>query len=126
MTGIALCGAAVLVAPWAREHAAAGRSRLRLVTVAVCAVVVVFGATMVARSALADKYRSNAHDKPLAPPGPPRHKPASSRQQPGHPCPVQGIYPPQSVHGVKAGVGGEDRLDVVLDAGGHMQAIVGS
>lgn len=62
VTGIALCGAAVLVAPWAREHAAQGRSRLRLATVVLCALVVLFGATMVGRSALADKYRSDAQD----------------------------------------------------------------
>jgi len=62
VTGIALCGAAVLVAPWARKHAAPGRSRLRLATVVLCALVVLFGATMVGRSALADKYRSDAQD----------------------------------------------------------------
>jgi len=62
VTGIALCGAAVLVAPWARDHAAPGRSRLRLATVVLCALVVLFGAVMVGRSALADKYRSDGED----------------------------------------------------------------
>jgi len=62
LTGIALCGAAVLVAPWARERGARERSPLRLAAIAGCALVVVLGATLVGRSALADKYRSDGEE----------------------------------------------------------------
>ena len=63
VTGIALCGAAVLVAPWTRSRAPEGaRSRLRLATIVVCGLVVLFGATLVGRAALADKYRADAQD----------------------------------------------------------------
>lgn len=60
MTGIALCGAAVLVAPWRREHGGVRRSRRRIATIVVCAAVVLVGATLVGRAALADKYRADA------------------------------------------------------------------
>lgn len=62
VTGIALCGAAALVAPWKRERAAERRSWARIAVVAACALLVLFGATMVGRSALAEKYRSDAED----------------------------------------------------------------
>jgi hypothetical protein len=63
VTGIALCGAAVLVAPWTRQRAPDGaRSRLRLATIVVCGVVVLVGAMLVGRTALADKHRSDAQE----------------------------------------------------------------
>ncbi len=62
LTGIALCGAAVLVAPWARVGAAERHSPLRLVAIAVCALVVIAGAVLVGRATLADKYRSDAEE----------------------------------------------------------------
>ena len=62
VTGIALCGAAVLVAPWARPGGAAGRSPRRIATIAVCALLVLVGATLVGRAALADKYRSDSKE----------------------------------------------------------------
>jgi len=60
VTGIALCGAAVLVAPWKRAEGARSRSPLRLAVIGACALLVVFGATLVGKSALADKYRSDS------------------------------------------------------------------
>ena len=63
VTGIALCGAAVLVAPWTRSRAPeGGRSVLRLATIVVCGLVVLVGATLVGRAALADKYRSDSQE----------------------------------------------------------------
>lgn len=60
VTGIALCGAAVLVAPWTRAHAGDGRSPLRLAVIGVCSLVVLAGAVFVGRVTLADKYRTDA------------------------------------------------------------------
>jgi len=61
VTGIALCGAAALVAPWKPPREAGGaRSRLRLATIVVCGLVVLVGATLVGRAALADKYSSDS------------------------------------------------------------------
>ena len=62
VTGIAVCGAAVLVAPWARARAAERQSPLRLVVIGACALVVMAGAVLVGRATLADKYRSDAED----------------------------------------------------------------
>ncbi len=62
VTGIALCGAAVLVAPWTRSGGAASRSPRRIATIAVCALLVLVGATLVGRAALADKYRSDSKE----------------------------------------------------------------
>jgi len=63
VTGIALCGAAVFVAPWKRQRALEGsRSVLRLATIVMCGLVVLVGATLVGRAALADKYRSEAQE----------------------------------------------------------------
>jgi UDP-N-acetylmuramyl pentapeptide phosphotransferase/UDP-N-acetylglucosamine-1-phosphate transferase len=62
VTGIALCGAAVLVAPWARPGGSARRMRLRPAVVVACALTVLIGAVLVGRAALADKYRSDAQD----------------------------------------------------------------
>jgi UDP-N-acetylmuramyl pentapeptide phosphotransferase/UDP-N-acetylglucosamine-1-phosphate transferase len=61
VTGVALCAGAVLVAPWLRV-AERGEGRTRQVVVGACAVVVVLGAVLVGRSALAEKYRSDAQD----------------------------------------------------------------
>lgn len=61
VTGIALCGAAVLVGPWSSARAREGvRSRTRLATIVVCGLAVLFGAMLVGRAALADKYRSDS------------------------------------------------------------------
>jgi len=62
VTGFALCGAAVLVGPWKRERAETGRSLKRIVTVVLCAVLVLVGAALVGRAALAAKYRSEAQE----------------------------------------------------------------
>ncbi|MDQ3648289.1 MAG: O-antigen ligase family protein [Actinomycetota bacterium] len=62
VTGFALCGAAVLLGPWKRERGDAGRSRKRIVTVAVCGLLVLFGAALVGRAALAAKHRSEAQE----------------------------------------------------------------
>jgi len=62
VTGFALCGAAVLVGPWNRERGDGSRSRKRIVTVVVCGLLVLFGAALVGRGALAAKYRSEAQE----------------------------------------------------------------
>ena len=62
LTGIALCGAAVLVAPWRRSHAAEGRSPLRLAAIGACSLVVLSGAVLVGRITLAEKYRKDAEE----------------------------------------------------------------
>ena len=62
VTGIALCGAAVLVSPWTRSASAASRSPRRIATIAGCAVLALLGATLVARDTLADKYRSESQE----------------------------------------------------------------
>jgi len=62
VTGFALCGAAVLLGPWKRERGDAGRSLKRIVIVGVCALLVLLGATLVGRAALAAKYRSEAQE----------------------------------------------------------------
>lgn len=60
VTGLALCAAAALVAPWMRNRPEDAPSRLRLPIVVVCGLVVLFGATLIGRAALADKYRSDS------------------------------------------------------------------
>ena len=62
VTGIALCGAAVLVAPWTRAAGASSRSPLRIATIAACALLVLLGATLLGRATLADKYRSDSQE----------------------------------------------------------------
>ncbi|MFL5866236.1 MAG: O-antigen ligase family protein, partial [Thermoleophilaceae bacterium] len=62
VTGIALFGAAILIGPW-RSGAPPARSRGRAVAIGVCALLVVFGAVLVGRAALADHYRSQAEDE---------------------------------------------------------------
>ena len=47
VTGIALCGAAVLVSPWTRSASAASRSPRRIATIAGCARPGLLGATLV-------------------------------------------------------------------------------
>jgi UDP-N-acetylmuramyl pentapeptide phosphotransferase/UDP-N-acetylglucosamine-1-phosphate transferase len=61
VTGIALCAAAVLVAPWRTERASSG-GRARLVVAGLCALAVVTGVVTVGRAALADRYRSQAEE----------------------------------------------------------------
>ena len=61
VTGLALASAAVLVGPW-RKPAAERATAVRRAVVLACAVVIVFGAALVGRSALAEKYRSDAQD----------------------------------------------------------------
>jgi hypothetical protein len=63
VTGIALCAAAALVAPWS---AGGGRRRLttgRLVAVAAACIAAVAAAYSVGRLAIADSYRIDARDK---------------------------------------------------------------
>jgi tetratricopeptide (TPR) repeat protein len=61
LTGIALCSAAVLVGPWARSRATrAGRAGVAIV--AVCGLVVLVGAVLVGRAALADRYLNEGRD----------------------------------------------------------------
>ena len=59
VTGLALASAAVLVGPW-RRPAAERATVVRRTVVVACAVVIVFGAALVGRSALAERYRSDA------------------------------------------------------------------
>jgi hypothetical protein len=61
VTGMALCAAAVLVAPWRTERARAG-GRARFVLAAICALAVVAGVVTVGRAALAERYRSQAEE----------------------------------------------------------------
>ena len=61
LTGIALCSAAVLVGPWARSRATrAGKAGVAIV--AVCGLVVLVGAVLVGRAALADRYLNEGRD----------------------------------------------------------------
>jgi UDP-GlcNAc:undecaprenyl-phosphate GlcNAc-1-phosphate transferase len=69
VTGIALCGAAVLVAPWSRVDAGARRSPVRLAVGVTCALVVLAGAVLVGRATLADKYRSESQEIVASDPG---------------------------------------------------------
>lgn len=70
VTGIALCGAAVLVAPWVRKPTAEPRrSTLRLAIIGASVVVVLAGAAFLGRATLADKYRSDAEDLIARDPG---------------------------------------------------------
>lgn len=62
VTGIALCGAAVLVAPWAQPQTGDGRSPLRLLVVGACGLAVLGGTVLVGRTTLADKYRADAEE----------------------------------------------------------------
>jgi tetratricopeptide (TPR) repeat protein len=59
VTGLALACGAVLVGPWDRSSAERAPRPRRLVVVA-CAAMIVFGAGLVGRSALAEKYRADA------------------------------------------------------------------
>jgi UDP-GlcNAc:undecaprenyl-phosphate GlcNAc-1-phosphate transferase len=61
VTGLALASAAVLVGPW-RMPAAERATAVRRTVVLACAVVIVFGAALVGRSALAEKYRADAQE----------------------------------------------------------------
>ena len=61
VTGLALASAAVLVGPW-RRSAAEPATAVRRTVVVVLAIVIVLGAALVGRSALAEKYRSDAQD----------------------------------------------------------------
>ncbi len=58
VTGIALFAAAILLGPWRAERPAFGRPRY--VVIAVSALLIVFGALLIGRTALADHYRSQA------------------------------------------------------------------
>lgn len=62
VTGIALCGAAVLVAPWRSADGATGRSPARIAAVAACAVIVLVGAVLIGRTALADRDLGQARE----------------------------------------------------------------
>jgi UDP-GlcNAc:undecaprenyl-phosphate/decaprenyl-phosphate GlcNAc-1-phosphate transferase len=61
LTGIALCSAAVLVAPWALPRAG-GPGKTRTAVVAVCTIAVIAGAVLIGRAALADRYLNEGRD----------------------------------------------------------------
>jgi UDP-GlcNAc:undecaprenyl-phosphate GlcNAc-1-phosphate transferase len=61
VTGLALASAAVLVGPWQRPTGDRTTVTRRVVVIA-SASVIVFGAVLVGRSAIADKYRTDARD----------------------------------------------------------------
>jgi UDP-GlcNAc:undecaprenyl-phosphate GlcNAc-1-phosphate transferase len=61
VTGLALAFAAVLVGPWKRPTAEAPTAKRRVVVLA-CTGLIVVGAVLVGRSALAESYRSDARD----------------------------------------------------------------
>jgi len=62
VTGIALCGAAVMVAPWRRERGGEGRAPLRLAGIAAVLAVALVGAVVIGRSALADRQLNAGRD----------------------------------------------------------------
>jgi UDP-GlcNAc:undecaprenyl-phosphate GlcNAc-1-phosphate transferase len=55
LTGIALCGAAVLLAPWVRGRSGPQRTVARRAVVVACALLVVFAAAQLGRSTLAER-----------------------------------------------------------------------
>ena len=61
VTGLALAFAAVLVGPWRRPEGEGATTTRRVVVIA-CTGLIVVGAVLVGRSALADSYRSDARD----------------------------------------------------------------
>jgi tetratricopeptide (TPR) repeat protein len=63
VTGIALCAAAALVAPWSRRLSGSGITSARIVAVAAVAVLVLAAAYSVGRLAIADQYRIDARDQ---------------------------------------------------------------
>jgi hypothetical protein len=62
VTGIALFGAASLVAPRSSPEGFARRSRPQVAVTAACILLATFGAVLVGRSAMADRYRGEADD----------------------------------------------------------------
>jgi O-Antigen ligase/Tetratricopeptide repeat len=62
VTGIAMCAAAALVAPWSRRPRGGGLTSARIVALAVVAVLAVTAADWVGRLALADQDRIEARD----------------------------------------------------------------
>jgi UDP-GlcNAc:undecaprenyl-phosphate GlcNAc-1-phosphate transferase len=67
LTGIALCSAAVLVGPWARSRGG-GMGKGRIAISGVCGLVVLVGAVLVGRAALADRYLNEGRDVLLSDP----------------------------------------------------------
>ena len=65
-TGVALCAAACLVGPWRRPASRGGRPRP--IVVVGCAALVLFGAVLLGRAALADRLRAEARDALAADP----------------------------------------------------------
>lgn len=63
VTGVALCAAAALLAPWSRRPPERRLGTWRVVAVLVAAVAIIAAADSVGRIAAADKYRSDASDK---------------------------------------------------------------
>lgn len=63
VTGIALCAAAALVAPWASRPGGRGVTGARIVAVSAVAVVVLAATYSVGRLAVADQYRIDARDR---------------------------------------------------------------
>lgn len=69
ITGLALCSAAVLTGPW-RKPRASGTGKVRLLVLVVSGIAVAIGAVLVARVALAERYREQGErllpDQPVA------------------------------------------------------------
>jgi tetratricopeptide (TPR) repeat protein len=61
LTGLALCAAAVLVGPWRRDTARTPATLRRTVVIS-CCVLVLLGAVLLGRSALAELYREDGLD----------------------------------------------------------------
>jgi hypothetical protein len=60
ITGIALCGAAVLVAPWRRERGRGGVAPLRLAGIVTVLAIALVGAVLIGRTALAGRELDGA------------------------------------------------------------------
>jgi UDP-GlcNAc:undecaprenyl-phosphate/decaprenyl-phosphate GlcNAc-1-phosphate transferase len=61
VTGLALCSAAVLVGPW-RGPPELGTGIVQKGVIVLCGLTVLFGAVLMGRSALAERYRAQAQD----------------------------------------------------------------
>jgi UDP-GlcNAc:undecaprenyl-phosphate/decaprenyl-phosphate GlcNAc-1-phosphate transferase len=68
VTGLALCSAAVLVGPW-RGPPELGAGLVRKGVIVLSGLIVLFGAVLVGRSALAERYRAQAQDAVTSEPG---------------------------------------------------------
>lgn len=75
VTGIALCAIAALVSPWRAERKdVAGRGPFGIAAVVTCVALVILGAVMAGRSALADHYRAQGQESLISDPERARRK----------------------------------------------------